>query len=74
MEKITTESRFSEDIKRIIKVGLGCGYVLTPEEADDLWVEYSNAVFAGWLVLPKEDEVLKIPVEAYIMEKMKRRY
>lgn len=43
------------DIKRIIKIGLSRGILLSPLEADKAWQEHSDTYAAGWLMLPEED-------------------
>ncbi len=47
-----------EDVDRIVRVMKNRGYLITDETAYKIWEDYSEAVSAGWLILPKEDEEL----------------
>lgn len=59
MELFTINTRYAEDIKRILKAAIDVDIILSPEEADKLWCDYSDTLYAGWLRLPESDESLR---------------
>lgn len=63
MKKLAVNSRYPEDIIRIMKVAIDVNILLTPEEADMVWTEHSNSYAAGWLGLPDDDDVLATLIE-----------
>ena len=50
---------YPEDCARIV----GLVDWLTPQQAAALWQAYSSSMFASWLLLPKNDEVLFAIIE-----------
>lgn len=63
MKKLAVNSRYPEDIIRIMKVAIDVNILLTPEEAEMVWTEHSNSYAAGWLGLPDDDDVLATLIE-----------
>ncbi|EAC2325834.1 hypothetical protein B5G96_15555 [Listeria monocytogenes] len=59
MELLMISPRYAEDIKRILKAAIDIDIIMSPEEADKLWSDYSNELYAGWLRLPESDESLR---------------
>lgn len=49
---------YIEDTKRITKVAFNNGVSLTIKEAEEVWLEYSDSMAAGWMGLPKKDSEL----------------
>jgi hypothetical protein len=50
--------QYRDDIARIVQVALKHGYSLTMRQAEDVWEKYSESMFAGWMVLPDDDDKL----------------
>lgn len=51
---------FPDDCRRIQKAFARNGYQVTELQASELWSEYSQRMFAGWLYLPSDgDEIFK---------------
>lgn len=59
MKELVIDYRFPEDIKRIMKVGIDIGFMISPSKAYSIWSDYSDTFCAGWLNLPQEDETIK---------------
>jgi hypothetical protein len=47
--------RHPEDCERIQRACASVGCVLSLEETQTLWEQYSETMSAGWLVLPDDD-------------------
>jgi hypothetical protein len=45
-----------EDVSRIMEAALHYGVVLSPQEAEKAWDEYSESMAAGWMMLPETKE------------------
>lgn len=54
-----TKHMYPFDISRIITQAKNINLILTSEDADTLWSEYSNTMAAGWLCLPESDMELQ---------------
>jgi len=48
--------RYPSDVKRICDVAISHGIVLSPQEAEKAWEEYSDMLCAGWINLPEGEE------------------
>ncbi len=48
---------FPDDCRRIQKALAKQGYLATELQASQLWAEYSENNFAGWLQLPTNDAI-----------------
>jgi len=67
-KKIYPESEYPEDIHRIVEVCKAQGYSISEEDAEKVWLEYSEDHCAGWLVLHTEDSMLFEIVKRYCCE------
>lgn len=59
MKELVIDYRFPEDIKRIMKVGIDIGFMISPSKAYSIWSDYSDTFCAGWLNLPQDDETIQ---------------
>ena len=60
---------YIDDIKRICKVSIDNGYVITFKQAEEAWMDYSDGLAAGWLTLGNDEEIwfsISTYVEEYI--------
>lgn len=67
-DKISHDTRYTEDIKRICRVMIDNNYSISFSEAIELWVEHSEKSAAGWLGLPETDSELFEILKEYIDE------
>jgi len=49
---------YSEDTLRVQSVAMDRGVTLTLQQAEDVWLRYSESMAAGWMNLPNDDEEL----------------
>ena len=59
MKELVIDHRFPEDIKRIMKIGIDIGFMISPSKADSIWSDYADTFCAGWLNLPQDDETIQ---------------
>lgn len=57
---------FPEDCLRIKETFETLGKTLTLEDAQDVWIEYSESLLAGWLYLPKDTTELEDILKEYL--------
>jgi len=57
---------YPEDCKRICEVACYYGYIISPQEAGDIWAKESDMVAAGWLCLPDTDKDLWQCIRGYL--------
>jgi len=57
---------YPHDVERIVKVLVSAGYIVTPQEAENMWHKYSDSYAAIWLFLPNDDEELLRCLESII--------
>jgi hypothetical protein len=62
------EDLHPDDTQTIVRVIRAKGYECSPEQARELWQQYSRSFAAGWLVLPEDDEELFTIVNAYMVD------
>ena len=63
------QSPYQSDCERIADVALRHRYLLTVEQAEDLWNDFSETFAAGWLSLPEDDEELWRDIESRVVGK-----
>jgi len=56
------------DVDRIVKVFEDRGHELSRNDAHAAWEAYSDALCAGWLILPDEDEHVFETAKQYLTE------
>jgi len=49
---------YPEDVRRIVRVCEQNGFLITYDDAKDIWQSHSEDYAAGWLILPKDDQSL----------------
>lgn len=59
---------FTEDIFRIVKIFEDHGYQITESDAVQSWERHSDLFFAGWLVLPENDQEIYYHLIKYFEE------
>lgn len=47
---------YIEDTKRIVKIAFEHGIILSLKEAEDLWLEYSDNMAAGWMSMDSDSD------------------
>ena len=53
-----SEFEYPSDVERICNVLTKYGYITNPQEANDMWEEWSSMNAAGWMGLPERDNEL----------------
>ena len=61
---------YPEDVKKIVNILKSKNIEITPDEAEDLWYDYSADCDACWLGLPEDEEVFEIIIQ-YARKKYK---
>lgn len=57
-EKQEFTHRWLDDVKRMQRVLISEGHLVSLQECADIWDDYSDMFAAGWLCLPSDDSDL----------------
>lgn len=49
---------FPEDVDRIVKICFEADYIITRDDAEQIWREYSDMLAANWLTLPRANPAI----------------
>lgn len=47
---------YPDDVERIVQAFANIGLEATPEQANELWLDYSDSMCAGWMTLNGETD------------------
>jgi hypothetical protein len=61
-------TKYRKDIERIVAVYEKYGYAISHNDALKAWECYSDALAAGWLILPDEDSLIFESTFDYFIE------
>lgn len=60
---------FPDDVWRLIQIAINKGFMLSADDAEEAWKEYSATLHAGWLRLDdKNDDELWDNISSYLEE------
>jgi len=58
IENDYSSCRYPSDVVRIVHVALEHGVVLSAQEAEKAWEEYSDSMAAGWIIMTGSNEYI----------------
>ncbi len=55
-EEFHPETKFPNEVARLVSAAQSKGYQVTPDDAAQLWCRYSESLCAGWLSISSQDD------------------